>query len=74
MDDIVIMDNQGRLVIPSFIRKRLKTNLFIISMEGDEIRLKPVGTATLLDYIDKIEVDVDDFTDTHKLRLAAWEE
>ena len=36
--------------------------------------MKPLRRAKLSEFFDSIEVDVDDFTDTHKLRKALLEE
>lgn len=70
MKMVVKMDQQGRILIPANIRKKLETRLFILEVVGEEIRLKPIKTTSLKDFIDSIEVDVDDFTDTHELRRA----
>ena len=67
---VVRMDRQGRIVIPVNIRKNIKSNIFLLEVVNDEIRLKPIKTTRLTSLVDRIEVDVDDFTDTHKLRKA----
>jgi len=67
---VVRMDRQGRIVIPVNIRKNIKSNIFLLEVVNDEIHLKPIKTTQLTSLVDKIEVDVDDFTDTHKLRKA----
>ena len=73
MVDIVRMDKQGRILIPANIRRNIKSNIFIVEVVEEEIHLKPIETTNLTSFIDKIEVDVDDFTDTHKLRKALTE-
>ena len=73
MEMVVKMDKQGRIIIPIGIRRRLRSNIFLIKVVGDEIHLKPIEVTRLTSFIDKIEVDVDDFTDTHKLREALME-
>ena len=73
METVVRIDKQGRIVIPASIRKKLKSDIFLIKVVDDEIRLKPIEATRLTSFIDKIEVDVDDFTDTHKLREALTE-
>lgn len=70
---IVKMDKQGRILIPASIRKTVKADLFVVEVLGDEIRLKPLKTLDLTSLFDSIEVDVDDFSDTHKLRKALAE-
>ncbi len=70
---IVKMDKQGRILIPASIRKTIKTKLFVAEVLGDEIRLKPLKALDLTSLFDSIEVDVEDFSDTHKLRKALAE-
>ena len=70
MSMVIRMDRQGRIVIPVNIRKNIKSNIFLLEVVNDEIHLKPIKTTRLTSLVDKIEVDVDDFTDTHKLRKA----
>lgn len=62
------MDRQGRILIPAYIRRRIKSNIFLIEDVDGEIRLKPIKPIELTTLFDKVIVDVDDFTDTHKLR------
>mgnify|MGYP003883536031 CR=1 FL=1 len=65
------MDKQGRILIPATVRKRIGARLFVLEEgEGGELRLKPISGIRLTDLFDSIEVDVDDFTDAHKLRRA----
>ena len=62
------MDKQGRILIPAVVR-RIGARLFVLEEgEGGEPRLKPIKEIRLTDLFDSIEVDVKDFTDTHKLR------
>lgn len=70
MSMVIRMDRQGRIIIPVNIRKNIKSNIFLLEVVNNEIHLKPIKTTQLTSFIDKIEVDVDDFTDTHKLRKA----
>ena len=72
MDKVVIvkMDKQGRILIPADIRKRIGSELFIVEIVGDEIKLKPIRPIRLTSLFDRIIVDVDDFTNTHELRRA----
>ncbi|RLF02243.1 MAG: hypothetical protein DRK00_10280 [Thermoprotei archaeon] len=70
MGVVVKMDRQGRIVIPAKVRKELGARLFILELVKGEIRLKPIREVRLTDLCDSIEVDVDDFTDTHELRRA----
>ncbi len=67
---VVKMDKQGRILIPANIRKKINSDLFIIEIANDEIRLKPIKPTKLTSYFDRIVVDAEDLTDTHKLRKA----
>lgn len=71
---VVKMDKQGRIIIPAKIREKLGTDIFLLEMIEDTIYLKPVKTVKLIDLIDTVEIDIDDFTDTHKLRKALMAE
>ena len=73
MEMVIKMDKQGRILIPISVRKRVKTNIFLLKIVNDEIRLKPVKAVPLDKLVDSIEVEVNDFTDTHKLRRALVE-
>ncbi|RLE93365.1 MAG: AbrB family transcriptional regulator [Thermoprotei archaeon] len=64
------MDRQGRILIPSSIRQKLDTSIFLLEYSENEIRLKPIKTISLKEFFDSIEVEVDDFTDTHALRKS----
>lgn len=68
--EVVRMDRQGRIVIPSRIRKRIGSRLFMLSVVGEEIRLRPIKPIKPSQLFDSIEVDVEDFSDTHELRRA----
>ena len=39
---LVSMDSQGRIYIPSEIRKKIGSKKFELSVEGDKIILKPI--------------------------------
>jgi len=65
------MDRQGRILIPAYIRRKIKSDIFLIEEVNGEIRLKPIKPIRLTMLFDKIVIDdVEDFTDTHKLREA----
>jgi len=67
----VKMDKQGRILIPAAVRRRIGARLFVLEEgEGGELRLKPIREILLTELFDSIEVDVEDFTDTHELRRA----
>ncbi len=70
MQILVKMDRQGRILIPSSIRQKLDTSIFLLEYSENEIRLKPIKTISLKEFFDSIEVEVDDFTDTHALRKS----
>lgn len=65
---IVRMDSQGRILIPAKIRRKIKSKTFILELRNGEILLKPINDIKLTSLFDKIEINVNDFTDTHKLR------
>ncbi len=67
---IVKMDAQGRILIPAHIRRKIKSTTFLLKIVEGEIRLKPVKSLKLSELFDSIEVDVEDFTDTHELRKS----
>ena len=67
---VVKMDKHGRILIPASIRKKINSDLFIIEIADNEIKLKPVKPNRLTSYFDRIVIDIEDFTDTHKLRKA----
>ena len=69
------MDKQGRTLIPAAVRKKVGARLFVLEEgEGGELRLKPIREVRLTDLFDSIEVEVEDFTDTHELRGALLRE
>jgi AbrB family looped-hinge helix DNA binding protein len=71
MGTVVKMDKQGRILIPAAVRRRIGARLFVLEEgEGGELRLKPIREIRLTELFDSIEVDVEDFTDTHELRRA----
>ena len=70
MTVIVKMNGQGRILIPARIRKRIDSKFFLLEIVRDEIRLKPVKSLRLSELFDSIEVDVEDFTNTHELRKS----
>ena len=74
MSMVVRMDKQGRVLIPASIRRKLGSNLLLLEFEEGELRLKPVKTVKLSELFDSIEVEVEDFTDTHELRRALTRE
>ena len=69
------MDKQGRILIPAAVRKRVGARLFVLEEgKGGELRLKPIKEVRLTDLFDSIEVEVEDFTETHELRGALLRE
>jgi len=71
---VVVMDKQGRILIPRNIRRNISSTVFLLELEDDGIKLKPINVSKLTSFIDKIAVEIDDFTDTHKLREALYGE
>ncbi len=67
---IVKMDKHGRILLPASIRRSVDSEVFVAEVEDGVIKLKPVKTVSLEEFFDSIEVDVEDFTDTHELRRA----
>ncbi|MBS7250419.1 MAG: AbrB/MazE/SpoVT family DNA-binding domain-containing protein [Candidatus Freyarchaeota archaeon] len=73
MDKVVrTLDDGGRLALPAEWRKKWGRRVLLIKLSDDEILVRPLRKRVkLTELIDSIEVnDVDDFTDTHKLREA----
>jgi AbrB family looped-hinge helix DNA binding protein len=71
---IVKMDKRGRIVVPASIREKFNSRVFFVEATDGEIRLVPIETIRLTELFDSIEVDVDDFTDTHKLKESLYKE
>jgi AbrB family looped-hinge helix DNA binding protein len=71
---IVKMDKRGRIVVPADIREKFNSRVFFVEATDGEIRLVPIETIRLTELFDSIEVDVDDFTDTHKLKESLYKE
>jgi len=71
---IVKMDKRGRIVVPAGIRDKFNSRVSFMEATGNEIRLIPIETIKLTELFDSIEVDVDDFTDTHKLKESLYKE
>ncbi|MEM4570356.1 MAG: hypothetical protein QXE66_03510, partial [Desulfurococcaceae archaeon] len=72
---LVKMDRFGRILIPSSVRRRVGARVFMLEVLDDgELRLKPLGALKLTDLFDAIEVDVEDFADTHALKGALYRE
>jgi len=63
---IVKMDKRGRIVVPAGIREKFNSRVFFVEATGNEIRLT--------ELFDSIKVDVDDFTDNHKLKESLYKE
>jgi AbrB family looped-hinge helix DNA binding protein len=42
MGELIAMDKSGRIIIPSKIRQRYRTNKFEIRIDDDKIELRPV--------------------------------
>lgn len=73
MDKVVrVLDDGGRVVLPAEWRKKWGRQVLLIRLSEDEILVKSIRKRVkLTDLVNSIEVDdVDDFTDTHKLREA----
>ena len=64
------LDKQGRIVIPKRWREKYaKKGKFVMKLDGDEIRMIPMGTVDLTEYFDSIEVDLkSDLSDWHSVR------
>ena len=64
------LDKQGRIVIPRKWREKYaKKGKLMMKLEGDEIRMIPMGTVNLTEYFDSIEVDLEsDLSDWHSVR------
>ena len=69
---VVKMDKQGRILIPASVRKKIGAKIYILRVVGDELCLKPIKPIRLSELFDIIEIDVEDFTDTHELRRAIY--
>jgi len=68
--EIVKMDRQGRILIPVKVRKRIGARLFVLEVVGEELRLKPIKPISPSQLFDSIEIEVEDFSDTHELRRS----
>ncbi|MCS7364608.1 MAG: hypothetical protein NDF54_04135 [archaeon GB-1867-035] len=71
MEIVKNIDKAGRIVIPSEWRKGWGNKVLLVRISEDEVLIRAIKKKMkLTDLIDSIEVEVDDFTDTHKLREA----
>ncbi|KPV62747.1 MAG: hypothetical protein AOA65_1642 [Candidatus Bathyarchaeota archaeon BA1] len=68
------VDRMGRIVIPAEWRKNWGKRVILVRLSDDEVILRALRKrGKLTDLADAIEVhDVEDFSDTHKLRKAVY--
>jgi AbrB family looped-hinge helix DNA binding protein len=59
MEEIIIMDDRGRITIPKEIRERIGTRTLKIMVEGDKIVLEPV-TTDIMKYYGIFRKDIGD--------------
>ena len=68
--EVKVVDEQGRIILPkSWREKYLKNKKAIISVKGETIEIKPFTSIDLIEYFDKLEVDIKtDLSDWHEVR------
>jgi len=68
------VDRMGRIVIPAEWRKTWGKRVVLVKLSDEEVILRALRKrGRLTDLADAIEVnDVEDFSDTHKLRKAIY--
>ena len=68
------VDQAGRVVIPAEWRKGWGKKVIMVRLSEDEVLVRSLKKrGKLTDLVDAIEVrNVEDFTDTHKLRKAVY--
>jgi len=68
------IDEMGRVVIPAQWRKGWGKRVVVVKISGDEVLVRPLKKrGKLTDLVDAIEIEnVEDFTDSHKLRSAVY--
>jgi bifunctional DNA-binding transcriptional regulator/antitoxin component of YhaV-PrlF toxin-antitoxin module len=68
LEKITQIDKFGRIVIPAEWRKNLGKRI-LIKLSNDEIRIRAIKKrGKLTDFVDSIEIDVENFEDTYSLR------
>jgi len=65
--EIRSVDAQGRIILPSAWRNRLKTGSVVVIDEDDRLEIRPAD-ADLSRFVDSVEVDAEQFGDYHALR------
>jgi AbrB family looped-hinge helix DNA binding protein len=69
IEKIAQIDKFGRIVIPAEWRKNLGKRVVLIKLSDDEILIGAIKKrGKLTDFVDSIEIDVENFEDTHALR------
>lgn len=48
MEEVIVMDSSGRIVVPKKIRRKFPTNRFIMKSDGEKIELKPMKSLDAL--------------------------
>jgi len=67
------LDKMGRLTIPSEWRKDWSDRVIMVKISDKEILIRPLQKKLKLsDLFDAIEVEVEDFSDVHKVREALY--
>jgi len=61
------IDPQGRIVLPTSLRKLAKSGEVVLVNLGERVMIYP-RESSLLKYVNSLEVDVKFFEDYHKLR------
>jgi len=69
IEKIAQIDKFGRIVIPAEWRKNLGKRVVLIKLSDDEILIRAIKKrGKLTDFVDSIEIDVENFENTHALR------
>jgi AbrB family looped-hinge helix DNA binding protein len=69
IEKITQIDKFGRIVIPAEWRINLGKRIILIKLSDDEILIRAIKKrGKLTDFVDSIEIDVENFEDTHSLR------
>lgn len=68
--EVRVVDDQGRIILPKAWREKyLKNKKAIIFAKGETIEIKPFTSIDLIEYFDKLEVDIKtDLSDWHEVR------
>ncbi|RLG53484.1 MAG: hypothetical protein DRO00_03875 [Thermoproteota archaeon] len=63
------LDKMGRITIPSDWRKNWGERVIMVKISDKEILIRPLRKRLKLsDLFDAIEIEVEDFSDVHKVR------